>query len=193
VTPQAWYGARKGFRRIKGSIPLGQLGGDRVVLSKDLKDTLLHTGRIEPYRRTGWAVEKDEKDPFDNKKALYVASALAVGDSSSDWAIRCIEGRVSMLVNMRTTGAVANSGADVSIAVPGLPVRAEIGVVLASTSSETSVQFGSEYTIDYLSGAKNVSVRLDIQGVRITEDFPVGPDLDGVVARALKACHKLQR
>jgi hypothetical protein len=146
-----------------------------------------------PSRQPEWVTEKDEKDPFDNKEALYVASALAVGDSSSDWAIRCIEGRVSMLVNMRTTGAVANSGADVSIAVPGLPVRAEIGVVLASTSSETSVQFGSEYTIDYLSGAKNVSVRLDIQGVRITEDFPVGPDLDGVVARALKACHKLQR
>jgi hypothetical protein len=52
TTPQAWYGARKSFRRIKGSIPLGELGGDRVVLSKDLKDTLLRAGKIEPYRRT---------------------------------------------------------------------------------------------------------------------------------------------
>ncbi len=29
-----------------------ELGGDRVALSKDLKDTLLRNGRIEPYRRT---------------------------------------------------------------------------------------------------------------------------------------------
>jgi hypothetical protein len=52
ATPQAWYGAKKSFRRIKGSIPLGGLGGDRVVLSKDLKETLLRSGTIEPYRRT---------------------------------------------------------------------------------------------------------------------------------------------
>ncbi|HKN26966.1 MAG TPA: hypothetical protein VJY34_03430 [Roseiarcus sp.] len=52
ATPQAWYGAKKSFRRIKGSIPLGELGGDRVVLSHDLKETLLRSGRIEPYRRT---------------------------------------------------------------------------------------------------------------------------------------------
>jgi hypothetical protein len=52
ATPQAWHGAKKSFRRVKGSIPLGELGGDRVVLSNDLKDTLLRTGRIEPYRRT---------------------------------------------------------------------------------------------------------------------------------------------
>jgi hypothetical protein len=29
ATPQAWYGARKGFRRVGGSIPLGARGGDR--------------------------------------------------------------------------------------------------------------------------------------------------------------------
>jgi hypothetical protein len=52
ATPQAWYGAHKGFRRVGGSIPLGELGGDRVIPSNDLKDTLLRTGRIEPYRRT---------------------------------------------------------------------------------------------------------------------------------------------
>jgi hypothetical protein len=50
ATPQAQY--RKGFRRIGGSIPLGALGGDRVVLSNDLKDRLLRNGRIVPYRRT---------------------------------------------------------------------------------------------------------------------------------------------
>jgi hypothetical protein len=51
-TPQAWYGARKSFRRIKGSRPLGELGGDRVIPSRDLRDSLIRAGRIEPYRRT---------------------------------------------------------------------------------------------------------------------------------------------
>ena len=47
ATPQAWYGAHKSFRRVGGSIALGELGGDRVVLSNDLKATLLRSGRIE--------------------------------------------------------------------------------------------------------------------------------------------------
>jgi hypothetical protein len=40
---QARY--KQGFRTIGGSIPLGALGGDRVVLSPDLKDTLMNLGR----------------------------------------------------------------------------------------------------------------------------------------------------
>jgi len=52
ATPQAWYGARKSFRRVGGSIALGELGGDRVVPSNDLKATLLRGGRIASYRRT---------------------------------------------------------------------------------------------------------------------------------------------
>jgi len=46
-TPQAWYGARKRFRRVGGSIPLGELGGDRVVPSNDLKDALLRAERAQ--------------------------------------------------------------------------------------------------------------------------------------------------
>ncbi len=41
ATPQAWFGARKRFRRLGGSIALGELGGDRVVLSEDLRDALI--------------------------------------------------------------------------------------------------------------------------------------------------------
>jgi hypothetical protein len=52
ATPQAWYGAGKSFRRIKGSRPLGELGGDRVILSRDLKDSLIRAGSVAPYRRT---------------------------------------------------------------------------------------------------------------------------------------------
>ena len=52
ATPAAWFGAGKRFRRIKGSIPLGELGGNRVVLSLDLKAALIDAGRIEPYRRS---------------------------------------------------------------------------------------------------------------------------------------------
>jgi hypothetical protein len=39
-----------GFGTIGGSIPLGALGGDRVVVSPDLKSTLMN--RIQPYRRS---------------------------------------------------------------------------------------------------------------------------------------------
>jgi hypothetical protein len=50
ATPQAAY--RTNIRRVGGSIPLGVQGGDRVILSRDLKDVLVKAGRIEPYRRT---------------------------------------------------------------------------------------------------------------------------------------------
>jgi hypothetical protein len=50
ATPQAAY--RKGFRRVGGSIPLGVRGGDRVILSRDLRATLVRSGKVEPYRRT---------------------------------------------------------------------------------------------------------------------------------------------
>jgi hypothetical protein len=50
ATQQARY--RRQFRTIGGSIPLGVLGGDRVILSNDLRDTLLNTGRIKPYQRS---------------------------------------------------------------------------------------------------------------------------------------------
>src|SRR5487761_1963970 len=50
ATPQAAY--RKQFRRISGSIPLGALGGNRVILSEDLKSILLTKKMIEPYSRT---------------------------------------------------------------------------------------------------------------------------------------------
>jgi len=50
ATPQAQY--RKGFRRVGGSIPLGVRGGNRVVLSNDLRDALVQSGKVEPYRRT---------------------------------------------------------------------------------------------------------------------------------------------
>jgi hypothetical protein len=52
ATPQAWFAAGKSFRRIRGSIPLGDLGGDRVVLSRDMKDALIASGRIATYQRT---------------------------------------------------------------------------------------------------------------------------------------------
>ena len=52
ATPQAWFGAGKSFRRVGGSIPLGALGGDRVVVSRAVKAALICTGRIKPYLRS---------------------------------------------------------------------------------------------------------------------------------------------
>jgi hypothetical protein len=50
ATPQAAY--RKGVRRVGGSIPLGRRGGNRVILSNDLREILVNAGWVEPYRRT---------------------------------------------------------------------------------------------------------------------------------------------
>jgi hypothetical protein len=52
ATPQAWFGAGKRFRRIRGSIQLGDLGGDRVVVSRDLQALLIGSGRVAPFQRT---------------------------------------------------------------------------------------------------------------------------------------------
>jgi len=46
------YAYKRDIRRVRGSIPLGALGGDRVILSRDLRDALVNLGRIAPYRRT---------------------------------------------------------------------------------------------------------------------------------------------
>jgi hypothetical protein len=51
ATSQAWFAAGMRFRRIRGS-PLGDLGGDRVFLSRDLRDVLIATGRVAPFQRT---------------------------------------------------------------------------------------------------------------------------------------------
>jgi hypothetical protein len=51
-TSQAWFAAGKRFHRIRGSIQLGDLGGDRVVLSRDLRDLLIASARIQQFQRT---------------------------------------------------------------------------------------------------------------------------------------------
>jgi hypothetical protein len=50
--PRAQAQYMKGFRRVGGSIPLGARGGNRVILSRDLRDALVRGGKIEPYSRT---------------------------------------------------------------------------------------------------------------------------------------------
>jgi hypothetical protein len=74
-TQQARY--KQGFRTIGGPIPLGTLGGDRVVLSPDLKSTLMNTGRIKPYRRT-YAKQKATKSLAVSGPIPAIPSAPAV-------------------------------------------------------------------------------------------------------------------
>jgi hypothetical protein len=52
ATPQAWAKGGKSFRRVAGSHPLAEGGGDRVRTSKDLEAALIRSGRVEPRRRT---------------------------------------------------------------------------------------------------------------------------------------------
>ncbi len=50
ATPQAAF--RQGFRRNKGSHPLGELGGDRVRVSDAVREGLERSGRINGWTRT---------------------------------------------------------------------------------------------------------------------------------------------
>lgn len=55
ATPQAAWAAKQsgtGFRREKGSHPLGAGGGDRLKLSGDLRSALVAANIVQPYRRT---------------------------------------------------------------------------------------------------------------------------------------------
>ena len=51
-TTQAHYAANYSFRRDEGSHKLGEGGGDRVHMSKELEDNLVGSGRIAPRKRT---------------------------------------------------------------------------------------------------------------------------------------------
>ena len=74
ATQQAWHGAGKSFRRVGGSIPLGDLGGNRVILSNDLRDALLRAGRIKPYRRT-YAKRLPKAPVLSAEVEVYLAQA----------------------------------------------------------------------------------------------------------------------
>lgn len=50
ATPQAHY--RRSFYRKPGSHPLGEGGGDRVRLTRNLEQDLIALGRIQPYRKS---------------------------------------------------------------------------------------------------------------------------------------------
>lgn len=52
ATTQAHFAAGRAFRRAPGSHPLGEGGGDRVRLSRDLERDMIDAGVIEPRRRT---------------------------------------------------------------------------------------------------------------------------------------------
>jgi hypothetical protein len=81
-TSQAWFAAGRSFRRIRGSIPLGDLGGDRVVLSRDLRDLLIASATIQPFQRT-YAKRQQSPPPGSNLSSLR---SIAFGGSSSSCA-----------------------------------------------------------------------------------------------------------
>jgi hypothetical protein len=52
MTSQAHFAIRRSRPRLPGRHSLGEGGGDRVRLSKDLYDVLIRSGKIERYKRT---------------------------------------------------------------------------------------------------------------------------------------------
>ena len=91
ATPQAWWGARKRFRRVGGPIPLGELGGDRVVPSNDLKDALLRAERIKPYRRT-YAKRRSKAPVLPAENVVKVQFAVA--------SVKCTPTRSAELITL---------------------------------------------------------------------------------------------
>ena len=72
-TTQAWWAANKSFRREKGSHKLGEGGGDRVHMSRALKDDLVGSARIAPRKRT--YVKRSLRKPV-KAKAPFLARLL---------------------------------------------------------------------------------------------------------------------
>jgi hypothetical protein len=97
ATPAAWFAAGKRFRRIRGSIPLGDLGGDRVVLSRDLRDALIASGRIAPFKRT--YAKRQQSPPRGAVSHRCVRSPMAdrppLGPTPRPATMRMIRGRRS--------------------------------------------------------------------------------------------------
>lgn len=78
ATQQAQY--RRDFRRIGGSIPLGELGGNRVIPSDDLKNTLISKGAIKPFSRTYAARVLPVSIEVSAEKAVLPAQPVAIPD-----------------------------------------------------------------------------------------------------------------
>jgi hypothetical protein len=136
-----------------------------------------------------WDIVKNEPDPFEPSKSTFIA--LNVADGGEGFGLRCLEGGLSLVVTNSASNAAAGDPAHLKIVADGHPPREEDqATVMSSTSQLTVVQFGNEETLGYLKGAKKVSVRYVLGGVRLTNTFEGGKPMDDVIDKALKACGK---
>ena len=139
-----------------------------------------------------WNIVKNEPDPFEPSKSTFIA--LNVADGGEGLGIRCLEGGLSLVVTNSASNAAAGDPAHLKIVVDSQPPREEDeAFVMSSTSRLTVVQFGGKETLGYLKGAKKVSVRYELGGVRLTNTFEGGKPMDDVIDKALNACGKSYR
>jgi hypothetical protein len=137
----------------------------------------------------GWTVQKSEADPFaPNGAATFVAMELG---EQSGLAIRCLEGKISLLLVVQASGASQGDLASVKLIADAKGVVDDDDAhVIWTTTVLNGVQFGDESTLDYLKGAQKLSLRYGLRGFTATVSFAGGKSMDGMIDKALKACGK---
>jgi hypothetical protein len=133
----------------------------------------------------GWSVETNEADPFDASKITFIA----VNPNGSQYLwVRCLQGEVSLVLTTWAPNATVGDFVNMKLVVDGKPVRDEAGVVSTVGQQFTTVQFGNEWTLDYVEGSRKISVRYTIAGMTSTVSFFNGASLPKIITGARKAC-----
>jgi hypothetical protein len=109
----------------------------------------------------GWSVQTSEADPFaPNGTSKFIAAELGEGSGLS---IRCLEGKISLLLVVQAFGASRGDAAAVKLVADAKAVLEDDDAqVISATTVLTAVQFGDESTLDYLKGAQKLLVRYQL-------------------------------
>lgn len=142
---------------------------------------LLSTGALA----STWKVNRNERDPFAKDTSTFIASTIEEG---SQLFVRCLEGSLSFSVAIDANSTGHTNLAVVQIVADEKDSISASGGVIASTDIETWLQFGDEYVVSYLQGAKKFWVRVNWDSVAFTFPFTGGASFDHVLKRARKAC-----
>jgi len=108
------------------------------------------------------------------------------GSGAEGLAIRCLEGRISLLLISGRSNASAGDSTKLKIVADAMPVRGEEeAAVLGVSNFGTAVVFGDESTLAYLKGAQKISVRYNLASAILNESFSGGESLADVIPKAL--------
>ena len=142
-----------------------------------------------PAQAAGWSIQKNEPDPFDPSKSIFVAQTMS---EDGILFIRCLQGSISLLVAVGPSNALVGDDAGLKIVANSKVVQEENAQVLTTNNFATAVQFGDDDTLEYLNGAQKISLRYTLGGATFTVSFSGGKSLADVIAKTRKACGLIQ-